>query len=130
MKAALAFFALAAAQEVTEPGTGSASRHAYFVMVGPMEPQRRYRPWLASATAMANALRAHGGGADVLVLLAARRDGARRPSVRNEPRRNQPRRRGRGAAAAATWIVRGDGSRRRCDVDSPRRRIAATLRRG
>ena len=37
----------------------------------------------------------------------------------------------RGDAAAATWIVRGDESRRR-DVDSPWRRVAATprLRRG
>ena len=40
----------------------------------------------------------------------------------------------RGDAAAATWIVRRDESRHRraCDVDSPRRRVAATprLRRG
>ena len=37
---------------------------------------------------------------------------------------------GRGAAAAATWIVRGDESRRRrgLDVDSPRRRVAAPPR--
>ena len=41
---------------------------------------------------------------------------------------------GRGGAAAATRIVRGNGSRRRrgCDADSPRRRVAAAprLRRG
>ena len=40
----------------------------------------------------------------------------------------------RGDAAAATWIIRGDESRRRrgCDVESPWRRVAATpwLRRG
>ena len=37
---------------------------------------------------------------------------------------------GRGDAVAATWIVRGDGSRRRrgCHVGRPRRRVAATPR--
>lgn len=53
-------------------------RHAYFVMVGPMDETRSYRPWFFSALALLTALRSAGAAADAVVLLAARRDGGRR----------------------------------------------------
>ena len=69
----------AAAQEIAAPGAGGNSSYAYFVMVGPIDAARTYRPWLFSAVAMANRLRGLGSGADIVVLCAARRDGAVRP---------------------------------------------------
>ena len=41
-------YAIAAttAQRIEHPGTGATSPNAYFVMVGPLEPQRAYHPWL------------------------------------------------------------------------------------
>ena len=52
-------YAIAAttAQRIEHPGTGATSPNAYFVMVGPLEPQRAYHPWLVSAVSMANTLR-------------------------------------------------------------------------
>ena len=69
----------AAAQEIAAPGAGGNSSYAYFVMVGPIDAARTYRAWLFSAVAMANRLRGLGSGADIVVLCAARRDGAKRP---------------------------------------------------
>ena len=43
----------AAAQEIAAPGAGGNSSYAYFVMVGPIDAARTYRPWLFSAVAMA-----------------------------------------------------------------------------
>ena len=44
----------AAAQEIAAPGAGGNSSYAYFVMVGPIDAARSYRPWLFSAVAMAS----------------------------------------------------------------------------
>ena len=77
--AALLLWSAARAQEIAAPGAGGNSSYAYFVMVGPIDAARTYRPWLFSAVAMANRLRGLGSGADIVVLCAARRDGAVRP---------------------------------------------------
>ena len=59
-KAILYALAAARAQRIEHPGVGATSPNAYFVMVGPLEPQRAYHPWLVSAVSMANTLRDHG----------------------------------------------------------------------
>jgi len=69
------------AQRITQPGVGGTSPNAYFVMVGPLEPQRAYHPWLVSAISMANTLRDHGSTSDFVVLLATKRDGRPRETV-------------------------------------------------
>lgn len=76
-------YAIAAttAQRIEHPGTGATSPNAYFVMVGPLEPQRAYHPWLVSAVSMANTLRDHGSTSDFVVLLATKRDGRPRETV-------------------------------------------------
>ena len=79
---ALVLAGLVGAQEIATPGVGGNSSFAYFVMVGPLDAARTYRPWLFSAVAMANRLRQLGSVADIVVLLAARRDGATRPGDR------------------------------------------------
>ncbi len=73
--------AAAAAQRINTPGVGGTSPNAYFVMVGPLEPQRAYHPWLVSAVSMANTLRDHGSTSDFVVLLATKRDGRPRETV-------------------------------------------------
>ena len=70
---ALVLAGLVGAQEIATPGVGGNSSFAYFVMVGPLDAARTYRPWLFSAVAMANRLRQLGSVADIVVLLAARR---------------------------------------------------------
>jgi len=60
------------------------SRHAYFIMVGPMDVARTYRPWLYSTLAAVNALRGASSTADVVLILARRRDGFRRHSADHE----------------------------------------------
>ena len=69
------------AQRITQPGVGGSSQNAYFVMVGPLEPQRAYHPWLVSAVSMANTLRDHGSTSDFVLLLATKRDGRPRETV-------------------------------------------------
>lgn len=67
------------AQEIAEVGRGGTSKNAYFLMIGPMDAARSYRPWLFSAVAVAHTLKRFGSTADVVVLLAHHRDGVARP---------------------------------------------------
>ncbi|KAJ8603064.1 hypothetical protein CTAYLR_006658 [Chrysophaeum taylorii] len=53
---------------------GNGARNAYFVMIGPMDTQRKYGRWLFSALAIANALSRLGSEADFVLLLARYRE--------------------------------------------------------
>ena len=81
LQAMLYAIAATTAQRIEHPGTGATSPNAYFVMVGPLEPQRAYHPWLVSAVSMANTLRDHGSTSDFVLLLATKRDGRPRETV-------------------------------------------------
>ena len=49
--------------------------NAYFVMIGPFTPERKYKKWLYAVIALSSALKQHGSEAEVVVLCAQRQGG-------------------------------------------------------